>query len=82
MPPPWGMGDAVVEKTAAAPEEHPQKAIGWAARDASGHLSPFRFSRRHSPLCPTPSPPSRYDRGTCLLVATLSLPPPPLLDLT
>ncbi|GMH07666.1 hypothetical protein Nepgr_009506 [Nepenthes gracilis] len=27
-------------------EEHPQKAIGWAARDKSGILSPFRFSRR------------------------------------
>eukprot|EP00268_Persea_americana_P015384 TRINITY_DN17074_c0_g3_i1.p1 TRINITY_DN17074_c0_g3~~TRINITY_DN17074_c0_g3_i1.p1 ORF type:complete len:360 (+),score=49.32 TRINITY_DN17074_c0_g3_i1:145-1224(+) len=27
-------------------EEHPQKAFGWAARDASGILSPFNFSRR------------------------------------
>ncbi|CAA6657816.1 unnamed protein product [Spirodela intermedia] len=34
-------------KTAATPEEeHPHKAVGWAARDVSGHLSPFRFSRR------------------------------------
>ncbi|XP_008236557.1 PREDICTED: 8-hydroxygeraniol dehydrogenase-like isoform X1 [Prunus mume] len=27
-------------------EEHPVKAFGWAARDTSGHLSPFNFSRR------------------------------------
>nr|XP_023870438.1 probable mannitol dehydrogenase [Quercus suber]POF24153.1 putative mannitol dehydrogenase [Quercus suber] len=27
-------------------EEHPMKAFGWAARDQSGHLSPFNFSRR------------------------------------
>ncbi|KAL7094387.1 hypothetical protein ACP275_11G102000 [Erythranthe tilingii] len=27
-------------------EEHPVKAFGWAARDKSGHLSPFHFSRR------------------------------------
>ncbi|KAL4182670.1 hypothetical protein AMTRI_Chr11g151350 [Amborella trichopoda] len=26
--------------------EHPQKVVGWAARDASGVLSPFNFSRR------------------------------------
>ncbi|CAI9111400.1 OLC1v1011620C1 [Oldenlandia corymbosa var. corymbosa] len=26
--------------------EHPVKAFGWAARDPSGHLSPFNFSRR------------------------------------
>ncbi|KAA8546666.1 hypothetical protein F0562_003103 [Nyssa sinensis] len=26
--------------------EHPVKAYGWAARDQSGHLSPFKFSRR------------------------------------
>ncbi|KAA8546663.1 hypothetical protein F0562_003106 [Nyssa sinensis] len=26
--------------------EHPVKAFGWAARDPSGHLSPFKFSRR------------------------------------
>ncbi|KAL6338942.1 hypothetical protein AAG906_024093 [Vitis piasezkii] len=26
--------------------EHPVKAFGWAARDNSGHLSPFNFSRR------------------------------------
>ncbi|KAF7834189.1 putative mannitol dehydrogenase [Senna tora] len=32
---------------AKSPEcEHPQKASGWAARDTSGHLSPFPFSRR------------------------------------
>lgn len=30
-----------------APEqEHPKKAFGWAARDSSGVLSPFHFSRR------------------------------------
>ncbi|KAL5714919.1 cinnamyl-alcohol dehydrogenase [Ranunculus cassubicifolius] len=27
-------------------QEHPQKALGWAARDNSGTLSPFNFSRR------------------------------------
>nr|WPM01486.1 MSTRG.5530 [Rauvolfia tetraphylla] len=27
-------------------EEHPVKAYGWAARDSSGVLSPFKFSRR------------------------------------
>ncbi|OMP06054.1 Alcohol dehydrogenase superfamily, zinc-type [Corchorus capsularis] len=27
-------------------EEHPNKAFGWAARDTSGLLSPFNFSRR------------------------------------
>ncbi|XP_043711790.1 probable mannitol dehydrogenase [Telopea speciosissima] len=27
-------------------EEHPRKAFGWAARDSSGVLSPFKFSRR------------------------------------
>ncbi|OWM91579.1 8-hydroxygeraniol dehydrogenase-like [Punica granatum] len=27
-------------------QEHPVKAFGWAARDTSGHLSPFQFSRR------------------------------------
>lgn len=27
-------------------EEHPVKTFGWAARDTSGHLSPFNFSRR------------------------------------
>ncbi|XP_010241688.1 PREDICTED: probable cinnamyl alcohol dehydrogenase 9 isoform X2 [Nelumbo nucifera] len=29
-------------------EEHPRKAFGWAARDASGILSPFNFSRREN----------------------------------
>ncbi|KAI8028820.1 putative mannitol dehydrogenase [Camellia lanceoleosa] len=29
-------------------EEHPVKAFGWAARDASGVLSPFKFSRREN----------------------------------
>ncbi|KAI4328112.1 hypothetical protein L6164_020496 [Bauhinia variegata] len=34
---------------AAQPEsEHPRKAIGWAARDSSGVLSPFKFSRRET----------------------------------
>ncbi|MED6124092.1 hypothetical protein PIB30_055851 [Stylosanthes scabra] len=28
--------------------EHPKKAFGWAARDPSGHLSPFNFSRRET----------------------------------
>lgn len=27
-------------------EEHPKQAFGWAAKDQSGHLSPFKFSRR------------------------------------
>ncbi|XP_075656107.1 putative mannitol dehydrogenase isoform X1 [Castanea sativa] len=32
---------------AKSPEvEHPKKAFGWAARDSSGILSPFKFSRR------------------------------------
>ena len=30
----------------AAKTEHPVKAFGWAARDESGLLSPFKFSRR------------------------------------
>ncbi|KAK9991232.1 hypothetical protein SO802_026217 [Lithocarpus litseifolius] len=29
-------------------EEHPQKAFGWAAKDSSGLLSPFHFSRRET----------------------------------
>ncbi|KAJ0039719.1 hypothetical protein Pint_27730 [Pistacia integerrima] len=29
-----------------AEQEHPKKAFGWAARDSSGVLSPFNFSRR------------------------------------
>ncbi|KAM1120885.1 hypothetical protein ACFX19_002676 [Malus domestica] len=29
-----------------SPEQHPKKAFGWAARDSSGVLSPFKFSRR------------------------------------
>lgn len=33
-------------KAVSPEEEHPQKAFGWAARDPSGILSPFRFSRR------------------------------------
>ncbi|XP_061345858.1 probable mannitol dehydrogenase isoform X3 [Gastrolobium bilobum] len=34
---------------AAHPEvEHPRKAFGWAARDTSGFLSPFNFSRRET----------------------------------
>nr|AFK47110.1 unknown [Lotus japonicus] len=34
---------------ASQPEmEHPKKAFGWAARDSSGVLSPFKFSRRET----------------------------------
>nr|GMD56348.1 probable mannitol dehydrogenase [Ipomoea batatas] len=34
---------------ATSPEnEHPRKAFGWAARDSSGILSPFNFSRREN----------------------------------
>ncbi|KAL5705479.1 cinnamyl-alcohol dehydrogenase [Ranunculus cassubicifolius] len=34
---------------AISPEtEHPRKAFGWAARDSSGVLSPFNFSRRNT----------------------------------
>ncbi|KAB1211050.1 putative mannitol dehydrogenase [Morella rubra] len=34
---------------AKSPElEHPKKALGWAARDPSGVLSPFKFSRRET----------------------------------
>ncbi|XP_059624391.1 probable mannitol dehydrogenase isoform X2 [Cornus florida] len=29
-------------------EEHPQKSFGWAARESSGILSPFNFSRREN----------------------------------
>nr|GMC57294.1 8-hydroxygeraniol dehydrogenase-like [Ipomoea batatas] len=29
-------------------EEHPVKVFGWAATDTSGHLSPFKFSRRET----------------------------------
>ncbi|EEF28016.1 probable mannitol dehydrogenase [Ricinus communis] len=29
-------------------EEHPKQAFGWAARDESGVLSPFKFSRRET----------------------------------
>ncbi|KAJ0026372.1 hypothetical protein Pint_06970 [Pistacia integerrima] len=29
-------------------EQHPVKAFGWAATDPSGHLSPFKFSRRET----------------------------------
>nr|QSL78020.1 Alcohol dehydrogenase like cytoplasmic [Nigella sativa] len=32
--------------TKSAEEEHPQKVFGWAAKDPSGVLSPFKFSRR------------------------------------
>ncbi|KAL3006256.1 hypothetical protein AAZX31_08G267200 [Glycine max] len=28
--------------------EHPRKAFGWTARDTSGVLSPFKFSRRET----------------------------------
>ena len=35
-------------KTVSPEEEHPQKAFGWAARDPSGILSPFKFSRRYN----------------------------------
>ncbi|KAK6923250.1 Alcohol dehydrogenase, N-terminal, partial [Dillenia turbinata] len=34
------------EMTKSPEEEHPRKAIGYAARDTSGTLSPFKFSRR------------------------------------
>ncbi|THG07874.1 hypothetical protein TEA_011978 [Camellia sinensis var. sinensis] len=30
-----------------AEQQHPVEALGWAARDTSGVLSPFKFSRRH-----------------------------------
>lgn len=44
-----GDGDVNGMKKAATPaeEEHHQKALGWAARDSSGILSPFTFSRRY-----------------------------------
>ncbi|KAL7223409.1 hypothetical protein ACSBR1_024958 [Camellia fascicularis] len=31
-----------------AEDEYPRKAFGWAARDTSGFLSPFKFSRREN----------------------------------
>ncbi|CAL9761489.1 unnamed protein product [Musa acuminata subsp. burmannicoides] len=44
------MGEAAtvngVRKATPPEEEHPRKAFGWAARDASGRFSPFVFSRR------------------------------------
>ncbi|RZR81738.1 hypothetical protein BHM03_00008032 [Ensete ventricosum] len=47
----WAMAEAATEngvrKAASPEEEHPRKAFGWAARDASGIFSPFAFSRRH-----------------------------------
>ena len=36
------------EMSKSAEEEQPQKAFGWAARDNSGILSPFHFSRRYT----------------------------------
>ncbi|XP_062019618.1 probable mannitol dehydrogenase [Rosa rugosa] len=33
---------------ASSEHEHPKKALGWAARDTSGVLSPFKFSRRET----------------------------------
>ncbi|XP_057978984.1 probable mannitol dehydrogenase [Malania oleifera] len=33
-------------KSSSPEHEHPQKAFGWAARDETGILSPFNFSRR------------------------------------
>jgi len=33
-----------------AETEHPRKAFGWAARDPSGLLTPFHFSRRFIPF--------------------------------
>lgn len=41
------MASAKEDGAKASPEtEHPRKAFGWAARDNSGVLSPFTFSRR------------------------------------
>ncbi|CAL9043331.1 8-hydroxygeraniol dehydrogenase-like [Musa acuminata AAA Group] len=46
------MGEAATEngvrKATSPEEEHPRKAFGWAARDASGLFSPFAFSRRNN----------------------------------
>ncbi|XP_078430626.1 putative cinnamyl alcohol dehydrogenase 5 [Wolffia australiana] len=40
---------SAVSKEVKLPEEvHPRKAFGWAAKDASGILYPFRFSRRNN----------------------------------
>ncbi|RWW43383.1 hypothetical protein BHE74_00050968 [Ensete ventricosum] len=48
----WAMAEAATEngvrKAASPEEEHPRKAFGWAARDASGIFSPFAFSRRNN----------------------------------
>lgn len=45
-----GMGDVAgdAKKERAPEEEHPRRAFGWAARDTSGILSPFSFSRRQA----------------------------------
>ncbi|KAL9252764.1 putative mannitol dehydrogenase [Drosera capensis] len=40
------MAGSTTEKTVAPEDEFPRKTIGWAARDESGVLSPFKFSRR------------------------------------
>lgn len=37
-----------IKMVKAPEEEHPVKAFGWAARDTSGILSPFHFSRRYN----------------------------------
>lgn len=37
-----------IEAERTASDEHPVKAFGWAARDQSGVLSPFKFSRREN----------------------------------
>jgi len=34
------------KRMAKSPQELPHKAFGWAAKDTSGTLSPFHFSRR------------------------------------
>ncbi|MQL99478.1 hypothetical protein Taro_032200 [Colocasia esculenta] len=43
------MGDTGAAAATSPEEQHPQKAFGWAARDSSGVLSPFPFSRRQGP---------------------------------
>ncbi|KAL4353285.1 hypothetical protein GQ457_06G042710 [Hibiscus cannabinus] len=46
-PPHKSLAQSNASEMAKSPEEqHPVKALGWAARDTSGHLSPFSFSRR------------------------------------
>jgi len=40
--------DIYIDMSRLKAEEETQKAFGWAARDSSGILSPFHFTRRYA----------------------------------